>query len=514
MPRLTILSIVFIFISQLSTAQETTILATIGESEVNAAGVGQTFFGQKMSDGLLYFRGSSNGLRRSIWRTDGTVAGTNRVLQEETTFGGDWGQIIIYEDGFLINDDDVWKRLATGTTQLAPIPNMPQENIQKINQATNGNYYFTTERNDQLVLFSADSSFENVNEIGEAHPESFTVLVEGGNFGAIILNDNSFQDNFPKIYLEATSELIDLVVYLETLGLSIGEFTRATLYGDFLFVSYRDANNFFTDKVINMSTNQIEDFDFIREPQHILEYQDDLLIVSDNALIRFNTLDMTFQEVYDSVFPFSPSLIFQDKLYVEVGNTTINILELDLSDNTTRILPDTNIGDFFFNSKFLEYENQFYYISGDQHQLLNRYDFTNNNSIVIDTLSTNTGATVEHALEDVEGNLVISRRPNPIPHELYVIGDGGVMSSIQESSYDNLDVYPTITKQDIFIPADTFNNLTSDYEMVIFNSAGQVVANFDTLVNVINVSHLPQDSYYGILKGIEKSYTFRFMKVD
>jgi len=187
---------------------------------------------------------------------------------------------------------------------------------------------------------------------------------------------------------------------------------------------------------------------------------------------------------------------------------------LDLSDNTTRILPDTNIGDFFFNSKFLEYENQFYYISGDQHQLLNRYDFTNSNSIVIDTLSTNTGATVEHALEDVEGNLVISRRPNPIPHELYVIGDGGVMSSIQESSYDNLDVYPTITKQDIFIPADTFNSLTSGYEMVIFNSAGQVVANFDTLVNVINVSHLPQDSYYGILKGIEKSYTFRFMKVD
>ncbi len=515
MLRFSFLSILFIFIAQLSTAQETTILATIGEgSPVNAAGVGQTFFGQKMSDGLLYFRGSSNGLRNSIWRTDGTVAGTNRVLQEESEFGSDWGQIIIYEDGFLIDEDNVWKRLATGSNQLVDIPNMPDENIEKFSQATNGTYYFTTERNDQLILFKADAGFENVTEIGEAHPESFTVLVEGGNYGAIVFNDNSFQDNFPKIYLEATNELMDLLVYLESLGLSVGDFTRATLYDDFLFVSYRDNNNFFTDKVIDMSTNEVADFDFIREPQHILPYQDDLLIVSNNALIRFNTQDLTFIEVYDSTYPFSPSLIFQDKLYVEVGNSTISILELDLADNTTRLLPDSNIGDFFYNSKFLEYENEFYYISGDQHQLLNKYDFGNNASIVIDTLSTNTGATVEHALEDVEGNLVISRRPEPIPHELYVLGDGGVMSSIEEESHKTLDIYPSITQQNIFFPADAVDGFISDYEVIIFTSEGKIVSNFSLLDNGINVGNLPQDSYYGILNSIDKSFNFRFIKID
>jgi len=167
-------------------------------------------------------------------------------------------------------------------------------------------------------------------------------------------------------------------------------------------------------------------------------------------------------------------------------------------------------GDFFYNSKMLWYQDEFYYLARTDYNLLMKYDFNNNQQVIVDSLSEVTGATIEHALESVNGELVVSLREGFIQHELYVLGLDP--TSIKSLSINHLDVRPTLADQYITLILAEGLDITSGADLFIYNGNGQVASVPKIDDKSINVGDLPSGIYIGILKSEDKIYQFRFVR--
>ena len=513
MKKFTFTLFLFVLIN-LSYGQTWTQLAEITEgSPTSPSGLGQVFLGEKMSDGNLYFRGSSNGSRKAIWKTDGTVAGTNKVVEEVSLFGSNWGQIFMTEAGVLINEDDVWKILQAGNTSFTNVAGLPAESIHQISKSTDGTYFITTQRDDQYILHSANNTLTTTTEIGAFHPQMNFIDLYAGTEGVIIFSTNSFNDDSPMVYLRGSGEMKTIEEYLSSVSLTLGSFTYGYVYDKFMFVSFKDGDNFFRHKVIDMSTGQTEDFLYMRDPVDYYDFDGKIIMVTEREVVSFDPETMMHEVLYYDVYPFTVSTLHEDKLYCigEDEDSQQNILEVDLANGTATLLNGALIGDFFYNCKMLWFQDEFYYLAKTDYTYLMKYDFENNQPVMVDSLSVTTGATIGHALESVNDNLVVSIREGFLQHELYVLGDGGVLAA-SDVPIKELDAYPTIANEYISLNAPDGLDVLNGKEVSIFNYLGQLANMLSINDHKINVANLPTGTYQGVIKADNEIYKFRFIK--
>ncbi|KAA3620847.1 MAG: T9SS C-terminal target domain-containing protein [Bacteroidetes bacterium] len=513
MKKLTFTLFLFVLVN-LAYGQTWTRLAEITEgTPTSPGGLGQVFFGEVMSDGNLYFRGSGNGSRKAIWKTDGTVAGTNKVVEEANTFGYNWDQIFMTEVGVLINEDDVWKILQPGNTSFTTVSGLPAETIHRIARSTDDDYFVTTQRDGQYILFSANSTLTSFTEIGAFHSTANFMELYSGTEGAIIFSSDAFVGDSPKVYLTDSGEMQGIGDYLSSLSLTLNTFTYGYIYDKFMFVSFKDDNNFFQHKVIDMSSGQVEDFQFIREPVDYYEYDGEIIIITETEVVSFDPATMTHQELFDDVYPFTVSAINGDKVYCigDNNNNEQNIVEVDLTNGTANFLPGALTGLFHYNCKMVWYQDEFYYLNRGDYTVLMKYNFNTNEPEEVHTLSETTGATIGHALEVVNDELVASIREGFIQHELYVAGDGGV-SSTSNINVKQLEAYPTIANEFITLGTTEDLNIFNDVEVTIIDSFGKVARVSTMQSDRMNVADLTAGVYVGIISLEGEVYQFRFVK--
>jgi hypothetical protein len=193
--------------------------------------------------------------------------GRTKVVEEANTFGSNWDQIFMTAVGVLIQEDGVWKILEPGNTSFTAVTGLPDESIHQISRSTDDTYFITTIRDGQYILHSANSTLTSASEIGTFHPQMNFIDLYAGTEGVIIFSSDSFVDDTPMVYLRGSGEMITMEAYLSSLSLTLSSFTYGYIYDQFMFVSYRDEDNFFRHQVIDMSTGQVADFLFIREPK-------------------------------------------------------------------------------------------------------------------------------------------------------------------------------------------------------------------------------------------------------
>lgn len=495
----------------LSNAQEvSTQLATITEGDAfNSAGLGVTFTGEVMSDGNLYFQGSANGFRESIWRTDGTISGTSKILGEESDWGGEWTQKLFIDQGVIVNIDEVWNIWRPGSDMLEALDNLPADRFRSIDKVSDGSYYITVERDDNIILYTSSADFSEVNEVGVIHPGANFLLLTAGDAGAVIISTNTFTDDAPLVYLKATDSTEPLENYIGSLSLSIdiSTLTYAYIHDQYMFLSYRDEDGFFQNKVVDMINMTSNDFEYINEPLAYYEFEDQLIIVTKREVVSLNTTDMSSSELYGNVFGFTPVKKVEDKIYfIKREYTAESLVELNLSDGTSRDLPGAETGSSFYNSKIEYYQDELYYIGESDYQILYKYDFDAEIPVMVDTLSERNGATVVHALRAVNNELVISKRFNFVQHELFALGDGTI-SDLNELDTEELVVRPTLASSSITI--DNIGNTNA----LIFNVNGQLVSKLDIQKGQLDVSTLMSNKYYGIIEQDNKVYRFQFIKI-
>jgi hypothetical protein len=513
MKKLTFTLFLFV-VAHLAYGQTWTQLAEITEgTPTSPGGLGQVFLGQKLSDGNLYFRGSSNGSRKAIWKTDGSVAGTNKVVEEASTFGSNWSQIFFTEVGVLINEDDVWKILQAGNPSFTNVAGLPDENIHQISRSTDDTYFITTQRNDQYILHSANSTLTSTTEIGAFHPQMNFLALNAGTEGVIIFSTNSFSDDEPMVYLRGTGEMQTIEAYFTSLSLSLGSFTHGYIYDKFMFLSYQDADNFFQHKVVDMSTGQVEDFLSISDPVDYFNVGGKIIMVTQREVVSFDPQNMAYELLFDEVYPFTVNTLYEDKLYCigETEDNKQNLVEIDPVSGTTTFLDGALIGDFFYNCKVLWYQDEFYYLSRGEYTNLMKYDFDNNEPVFVDSLSLSTGATIAHALESVNDELVVSRREGFIQHELYVLGEGGV-SSTSALHARQLNVYPTVARETITLDLPQGAGIFNGEQVAIYHYDGRLLSTAPINGHEINVASLPAGIYLGFVQVENETYRFQFVK--
>jgi len=491
--------------------QVSTQLANVTEgSPNNSAGLGVTFTNRLMPDGDLYFRGSKDGLTESIWRTDGTVAGTRKVIEEGSAFGGNWSSVFFVEDGVLLQGSNGYKMLSDDDNQLSSfLSQVPDEFLRDLTRLENGNYTFATKPADVLNLYITNSDFTEVTEVEAVHPDGSELVAYSGNEGVLIYNGNSFQESSPVVYEYESQLLTPLADYMATYGLSLSDLSEGYVYSDYMFLSYRDADNFFRDHVINMATGAVAEFTFLRAPYTVHEYGDDLVFVASRDAVLFNTTDLSHQSLYNDVFALGTSAVVGDKLYFIAENDSDmeQIVESDLTTGTSRFLPGAVTGRFFYNCKMLEYEGEFYYLSEGEHVLLQKYDFATDAPVFVDSLSIVTGATVRHDIKEVGGELVFSKRLGFQQHEPFVLGNGGTTST-SLPLVEELVVVPTVASDMIRIAATQYAN--SNIEVQLCDASGQSFGTMPATAGQLSIGHLPAGKYYGItmLDGVPHKLSF------
>lgn len=495
-----------IFFSSVMMGQGVTLLQTISEGDPNSlSGLGYSFSGKIIEEENLYFRGSKNGLTEAIWETDGTVAGTHKIIEEGN--GISWSSMWFLDEVVIVKESDGWSFLEDDS--LTPITDLPNEDIRHLEQSTNNDLYIATRRDNNIILHASNNDNDDLQEIGEFHPSQNSLVMTVGTEGAMIFNDNPFVEDFPKVYLKASNEIVDINEYLSQ-WFTVSSFNYAYLYDKYMFTNFNDGNNFAGNYIIDMELGTYAEFQFIREPISYTRHNGNLFMVTKSEVVKIDESDLSSVEIYDDVFPFSTSLVIEDKVYIngDDGDNVI-VVEIDMNASSVRALPGTFTGDSFYDNKFEVYKDEFYYISKTTHSVLHKYDFDNDMPVVIDTLSTHTGASVNHALVAIGDHLVISKRPTPIGHELYVYNSEA--TGVTNLSYTNLEVLPTIAE----------NQIQLRKEGVLFQENGEVqIIDMNGKQNVtllmdngqIDVSNFSKGMYVGVLSIADEVFKFTFLK--
>lgn len=507
---LTILSFNFWLAAQVSTP-----LVTITEgSPNNHAGLGVEFRGTSLDDGKLYFKGSDNGLRLSLWSTDGTPAGTSKLLEDPSEWGSNWDDYQFLDNGILINNDDQWGLFTAGATSLINIEGLPDEDISQIIKTTDDNYYITMDIDDNMVVYLANEDFTEVNELGIMHEKVNFLTLSAGSHGAIMFSTNSFVEDMPTIYVTETNTIMSAEAYMSSIGIEISELNYGYMYDKYFIVSYADADNFSRHRIIDMSNGTAANFEFIREPKQFVEHDNKLFIITEREIVRVNLSDLSYSFLYNSVYVFSNNHVSGNKIYFVAdpsdGSEHISSFNMDSEEITA--YPSADIGSFFYDTRILEFDNEVYYIKKDEHYLLQKIDQETMNPITVDTLGVYTGATVVFGLEQVNDKLVYSRRIGNLQHELFVYDPDGT-SNLNETVTEELSIYPTLAIDHIQINMESIE-AQNDNKIEIYHAHGAYIGNA-TIENdhTINVQNLPAGKYVGVINIDNKRYICKWIKI-
>ncbi len=474
----------------------------IGQPPIfNASGLGVTFTGIVADDGYLYFRGSVNGTRRSIWKSDGTAAGTTMVIQEANTFGNNWDNTHFVKEGVFIQDDEDWMFLAAGDNQITMLPSFEQRDLNSISNGLDGVYYFSGDGTIEYDIMSNSTKVISTFESNELSQGELALL-----FGSYI-------------YLKGTEEVLLVRNFLSTLNYETNVVNAASVYGKYLYVSFTDTSGPFTDfkdVVFNLETNEESNISGIVQGDitHI-ENEDFVYFIGSTDVVKVDKNQFSASTVYEDKFPFSPMIIFNDQLMLAGENPNFNnevqVVSIDVNTDQVNYLTNAPLGVFFYNSRFLEFENNFYYIAEEGNSnVLNVYNFQAEEPVRVDVLSVVTGATVRHGLEKVQGQLVSSRRYNNLQHEL-AFCDGGIVSVDNPTAAPLLSVFPSPAFDYLEFSESDLN--LSGKEVRIYDMLGSTSDQRTIDSNgLLNVSDLIPGLYFGTLMVDGENRSFKFFK--
>jgi len=487
-------------------------LATITEGPAtNASGLGFRFEGEVGNDGILYFRGSPNGISNSVWRSDGTEDGTFEILRAENQFRDNWDAFHFTPDGVFIQEDGAWGILRNGETTLSPLPQLGDISYDQLVQGPDGTYWFAGENNGMEEVINFDATTGMTINLGAVHTHQNFSDVYAGNLATLFFPDNG--NNLDGlIYFKSETISFLITELLSVSGLQAQSISQASIVDDYLYVSFTNAQNQFSNVIININTTEVLDASNLIGDIFHVEVGNEIYFIADNGVLRLNTIDQSVIDIPIDIALFTPYLVLEDRLMVlgvnpNTGDTGLASIFLESGD--VFYWPNAQTGNFFQNSKFLEHEGEFFYIANDNsNQTLFRYDFRQASPVRICDLSMITGATVVHALESVNGRLLPSKRFDNLQHEFFQCNV--LFISTEDPTVINLNVYPSPTEDMLHLSS---RELLNQF-VRIFDVTGQLIATYNiSLDQSINVSGLEAGMYIGEILQNNKKYLFKFVKI-
>jgi len=409
-------------------AQNCNQLSQIIETGIqNSGGLGQDFTGAKGPDGILYFRGSSDGIRLSVWSTDGTEDGTRMVIEDESEWGNSWREVLLSETAAFVSVDNDWHKLLHGEKELIPLPEFGNRKYQELVEAPDGWYYFTGQAGAGYYSVRYNPETDEVVDLDRVYKFSPKVVTFAGTEGALFTNP-IFSE--PNVYLKESNEVLALNEYITSLGRIASKSKGGYIHEEFMYAALKDADNYNDYVLVNMKTKEIKESPFLGNPLQSYDFEDYFILISSTGVTKINKSDLSTEELFDDVhaffndvYPWHTSVILGNQLLLRarIGENNNPIVSINLDTDEVVTLPDSEVGELFIRSKFLVHNDQFHYISQrEDDQVLHSYDFEAGVSTTIETLSVNSSSMpINHALESVKGNLVASKRYDFTQHELF-----------------------------------------------------------------------------------------------
>ena len=330
--------------------------------------------------------------------------------------------------------------------------------------------------------------------------------------GAVVFNTDAFTVDVPMYYRSSTSEILNLADYLANFK-NITEVRHAYLVDQYMYLQVIEdgSQKNYTFDVISES---FFPFQFIREIVEDYDYGDYKYIFTETEIIKFNTSDYSYEELFDDVFPFSTFL--RDGQYVYfIGSVTFGeelVYRLDMETDEIYQLPGAMTGSNFYNGRFAKYNEEFYFLSSDGlSQYLNKYDFDNEETILVDTSAIENGAvTVAAAMEVVNGKLIVSEFRSQEGHELHYLGTPGASSiHSQTIRQESITASPTITKNSFYLISDI--DFTGK-QMNLYDQLGKLVLTRKMTNQQVDIQQLPAGQYWGIIRDDNIQYTFKVIR--
>lgn len=477
---------------------------------ITGAGLSQTFYGKKLSDGNLYFNATFKLNPESIWKTDATISGTQDILVPESF--SEWrGEYYLESDIIIMKRDNHMYRYNVDTEIETDLGSFGEGGYAyKPIETTDGEYVFRVHRDDVVELWKTDFSEGSAEKVIDMGPEEFNVNMKASSAGAILYrwNSSSYQPKFYNFSNETLSDLLSVVSPL----IDIEKISKMEMYKNFIFIE--GTYNFqFVSFVYDANTNTVHDAPSLRTVRDIIEYNGFTYIINSPRIHKFNPIDKSIVEITDQLGVLNTTIHADNLIYhVHDANnfTDYPLYAFDLDTETAVELPGTNVGRDNYDNAIALHGNNLYYSKKEYpHFLLYRHNLTTSVTDFVDTISYNSGSvTVGNVIASVNDRVVVSVFGHDQAHELYYLEDNS--STLQPFSDAKQIVVSPNPATDIIQLNDVV--LDEGTSCAIYDMNGKRMKTVTLEIAQIDVSDLPAGQYYGQVVG-DNTLTFNFIKV-
>ncbi|HKK25436.1 MAG TPA: T9SS type A sorting domain-containing protein [Gracilimonas sp.] len=500
--------LLFLFIYTVNNAQDLEILKKIGTDIPNSdSGLAQNFRGALNDDGNLYFKASNRGWYNAIWKTDGTAEGTIKLFEEDQL--DLWTNFHFIDDGILLQtrggpnnfiyydiDNDSFTDLASLSGSYIVKLRKYGDRFMMLIKAGNTAELWVTDK-------TAAGTFK-LGEVGEYHN---SMKFYCSSRGAVVYNSSSFVDYDPVFYNSQTQEFTELVEYFASFD-SLDQVNDVFIHEQLLFINGK-YGNYFRKYIFDINSQTFYPFTFLNEVLSFVPYENDLLIITKTQIIRLNLNDYSYNILSEDVSPFSSFYLDNNILYFIQENGNANELcTLNITTQEVAKLENTNFG-FSLRNYSVKYKDELYYKSRiGSSSFLFKYDHSQKEGILIDTISVDNGSyTINHALQVVGDRLVTSVWNRELGHELYYLSES--TNSLENySQVEQLNIFPNPANDVIQIE----NLGAQPYTLSIFNQTGNKIVERTFTRNKVDITKFPAGLYHGYVTQGNEFYIIKFVK--
>lgn len=487
-------------------AQPLALLKKIGEGiPNNQIGLSQSFHGEVLVDGNLYFLGSHDGILRDLWRSNGTPSGTIKVLSEGSP--GFWETVDFVHEGVFIGAGDnlLWYKAG-----MLPVRNLGQfehEAIIEAEKMDSSHYIILTHKDTNAALIVTDLTAAGTYSLGTIGLFNGFLTLYAGPYGAVIYNTNPFVTYEPLLYDAVAGQVVTVKDFLAPY-LVVSAVHKVAMYDRYLLLDVSEGGR--KQYTFDLQThNFYAGNNFFGTVQDFYPYQNDIIIVSEREIARLDTTTYEIKEYTDQVYPLGTHYLHGDQLYFHgySEGDTVYVHRMDLNYNKITRLPHGQIGKFYYHSRFAFHEDELYYLRDfGPTTCLTRYDFTDSVAVDVDSINVrNGGLVITNAISEVKGQLLVSKFSPEEWHELYYLDETNNISS-QALRLVNVFPNPCSERLNIELP------LKGNGDIRIFNVVGQLMSQSNLYQGYILVESFEAGLYYGVIRSGDTSYCFSFIK--
>jgi hypothetical protein len=481
-----------------------------------ASGLSQTFSGQLMENGQLYFKTTVSSFDDHFWVTDGTSSGTYKVFDDDEI--NRFETYVYASDGIYIIDKDGDYALYfynIENSQLNKIDDLGDFKFFEVTKTDDSKdllFGYNTE-NDQAAVWITDRSEAGTYPLGDVGENHFSLKFSGSSYGAAIYNTNPWVDFEPKFINLESEEITPLIDFLAEYK-TLDEIKRVYIHDHIMILGVVE-DGWLRNYLFDLASNTFYESTFIDEVRKVFSYgENDLYVFTTNDLIYINKSTFENQELFGDVYPFSPFYVDENRLYFVNDQgwsyETNHIFYVNMDDQSFHELEGTDIGESYYGCQMAIFQNDLYYLELNRPDiLLWKYDLQAKEKTFVDTVSVNSGSyTINNGMQKIGNNLIVSRYERDEGHELYYLDwTSGTLQPFREEL--SVEIVPN--------PASDYLEFRDiqkgNYSVQIFDLNGKEVIKLASDQNRLDISTLGPGNYAGKLVQNDKFYTFRFLKI-